>query len=117
MRSIRPATIRELLPTFCTELQSLIRAAGRADLVDQVERLPIVARCTCSDDDCAHFYTTQPPNGKYGVGHANLLLGSSQGFVALDLVDDAIVAVEVLDRPDVKGPLDAAFPLPSSARP
>lgn len=105
------ATVRELLPNFCDELQDLISSCGRKDLVDQVGDLPIVGRCTCGEHNCAHFYTANPPNGAYGQGHSNILLDSDTGFVALDLIHDAIVAVEVLDRPDVKAPLDIALPL------
>jgi hypothetical protein len=111
------ATVGELLPKFCTELQDLISSAGRADLVDQVGKLPIVSRCTCGKHNCAHFYTAQPPTKSYGVGHSNLLLKADVGFVALDLLHDAIVAIEVLDRPDVKGPLDAALPLSGNTLP
>lgn len=109
------ATIGELLPKFCTELQDLISFAGRNDLVDQVRGLTLVSRCTCGDRSCAHFYTIEPPQGSYGPGHSNILLGADVGFVALDVVHDIIVAVEVLDRPDVKELLDAAMPL-SNAR-
>jgi hypothetical protein len=110
------ATIGELLPKFCTELQDLINSAGRKDLVDQVRGLPIVSRGTCGDRNCAHFYTSESPQGSYETGHSTILLGADVGFVALDVVHDVIVAVEVLDRPDVKEPLDAAMPLSNARR-
>jgi len=108
-------TVGELLPKFCTELQDLISAAGRADLVDQVRTLPIVGRCTCGEFNCAHFYTAEPPTKSYGAGHSNLILSADVGFMAVDLLHNAIVAVEVLDRPEVKAQLDGALPLSRNA--
>ena len=77
-------TISKLLPKFCVELQDLISSCGRSELVDQVPDLPIVGRCVRSDWNCAHIYTTAPPNGQYGAGHSNLILPADEGFVALD---------------------------------
>jgi Cysteine-rich CPCC len=110
------ATVGELFPRFCEELQDLLSAAGRSDLVDQVPTLPVVSRCTCGESNCAHFYTAEPPAGTYGPGHFNVLLDTDSGFVALDVMSETIVAVEVLDRPDVKQILDVAFPLPNADR-
>jgi hypothetical protein len=110
------ATVGELLPKFCEELQDLISSVGRWDLVDQVRTLPIVNRCTCAEPNCAHFFTAKPPAGSYGAKHSNLVLPADVGFVALDILHNTIVAVEVLDRPDVKAPLDSAFPLPNARR-
>jgi hypothetical protein len=109
-------TLGELLPQFSVELQDLVSSAGRPDLALQVPKLPIVERCTCGDSNCAHFYTAARSPGPYGAGHLNLVLASEVGFLALDVVADAIVAVEVLDRPDVKALLDAALPVQLSDR-
>ena len=43
------------------------------------------------------------------------LLAAKLGLIALDVVDGTIVAIEVLDRPDVKQALDAVLPLPSAS--
>ena len=110
------ATVGELFLRFCEELQDLISAAGRPDLVDQVRSLPVVSRCTCGESNCAHFYTADPPAGSYGPGHFSVLLDADSGFVALDVLSETIVAVEVLDRPDVKQILDAVFPLSNADR-
>jgi len=99
-------TVGELLPKFCTELQDLISAAGRADLVDQVRTLPIVGRCTCGEFNCAHFYTAEPPTKSYGAGHSNLILSADVGFMAVDLLHN---------RPEVKAQLDGALPLSRNA--
>jgi len=104
------ATLGEILPNFCAELQGLIRSCGREDLVEQVPDLPLVARCRCGSRDCALFYTAEPPGGAYGAGHSNVVLSPDTGIVVLDLMHDTIVKVEVLDRPDVTVPLDAALP-------
>jgi hypothetical protein len=106
-------TLGELLPKFSVELQDLTSSAGRPDLALRIPTLPIVGRCTCGDSNCAHFYTAARPPGAY-VRHSNLLLPSDAGLVVLDVLDGAIVAVEVLNRPDVKRLLDAALPLPNA---
>jgi hypothetical protein len=41
---------------------------------------------------------------------SNVRLGAKRGLIVLDVVGTEVVAVEVLDRPDVKRRLDAAFP-------
>lgn len=105
------STIGELLPAFSLELQTLTRASGRPDLAEQIPSLPIVARCTCGQDDCAHFYTAPRPSGAYPAGHSTLTLPALQGLIVLDIVDDRIVAVEILDRPDVKPAIDKFLPL------
>jgi hypothetical protein len=103
-------TVGELFPAFALELQSLAVQGGRADLAEQIPNLPVVARCKCGEDNCAHFYTAPPPAGAYGSGHDCLMLPSQAGLIVLDIVDDRIVAIEVLDRPDVKPALDKLLP-------
>ena len=92
-----------------------MRVVQRDDLAVQVPHLTIVARCTCGDPGCAHFYTEPPPVGAYGPDHSNLSLPAASGILILDLVADRVVAIEVLDRPDVKEPLDEYLPLPADA--
>jgi hypothetical protein len=103
-------TVGELFPAFTRELQSLAVQEGRPDLAEQIPNLPVVARCKCGDDNCAHFYTAPLPPGPYLSGHTCLPLPSLAGLVVLDLVNDRIVAIEVLDRPDVKPALDRLLP-------
>jgi hypothetical protein len=110
------ASVSEILPAFCTELQDLLISIRRPELADQLPALPIVARCTCGQSNCAHFYTAPPPTGSYGSGHTNLMLPVDRGLVALDLMHSAIVAVEVLDRSDVKAVLDTILPVPNARR-
>src|SRR4051794_24921248 len=108
--SISSRTIGELFPAFAGELEVLAAEAGRSDLVEQIKLLPVLTRCSCGEDNCAHFYTAAEPVGAYGTGHASVLLPSRTGLVVLDVLVDRVVAVEVLDRPDVKAPLDAYLP-------
>ncbi len=110
------ANVSELLPAFCVELQDLLLSIGRPDLVDQLPALSMVGRCTCGESNCAHFYTAPPPTGGYGSGHTNLMLPVNRGLVVLDVVHNAIVAVEVLDRCDVKAVLDMMLPVPNARR-
>jgi hypothetical protein len=104
-------TVSDLFPAFAAELGHLVRVSDRPELADQIPGLPVVTRCMCGQDNCAHFYTAPPPNGAYGAGHANLVLAAETGLVVLDVVDGQIIALEILDRPDVKRLLDAHLPL------
>lgn len=104
------ASINELFPAFAAELEALTDSAGRQDLTEQIRRLPVLDRCRCGERNCAHFYTAPKPAGAYGPGHSNLMLPAARGLIVLDIVDRAIVAVEVLDRPDVKRILDEYLP-------
>jgi len=106
-----PMTVGELLPTFAAELRGLLERVGRQDLAGQVVTLPVVARCTCGEDSCAHFYTTPPPQSSYPLGHSTLSLPAASGTIILDIVCGQIAAVEVLDRSDVKSVIDHYLPL------
>ena len=103
--------LRDSMPAFCSELEQLLE--GMPDLRQQVKGLEVVARCTCGSPTCAHFYTAPRPSESYGYGHENICLNPNTGDVILDLVARVIVAVEVLDRPDVKVVLDRHLPLSS----
>ena len=102
-------TVDDLFPAFAAELENLTLSAGRSDLVQQIRSLPVLERCTCGERNCAHFYTAPRPLGSYGAGHTNVMLPSDRGLIVYDVIDDRIVAVEVLDRPDVKAVLDRYF--------
>jgi hypothetical protein len=67
------------------------------------------AKCSCSDNFCASFYTAPKPVGSYGPKHRNLELALVRGMIILDLVDDRIVHVEVLYRDDVRSKLTELF--------
>jgi hypothetical protein len=103
-------TVREVFPAFVAELEDLCRRAAGVEIADQIAALPVVARCDCGQNNCAHFYTAPPPPGSYGPGHRSVLLPSKRGLIVLDLVGDRVAAVEVLDRRDVKQALDAYLP-------
>ncbi len=104
-------TIAELFPAFSRELEEMLDNMGRSDLVEKIPDLPIVARCKCAQNNCAHFYTAPPPAGQYPSGHFNILLPAKKGLIVLDLIDNDVVAIEVLDRADVKIILDAFMPI------
>ena len=103
-------TVADLLPEFTAELKALLARVGRVELAEQLDRLPIVDRCHCGDDSCSHFYTATKPVAAYGAGHANVLLPAESGLIVVDTIAGAIVAIEVLDRPDVKRVLDEYLP-------
>ena len=99
----------ESLPDLSRELIELLLTAREPSLVAQIDDLEIVAKCSCSDDFCASFYTAPKPVGSYGPTHRNLDLGPAKGMIILDLVDDRIVHVEVLYRDDVRSKLTGLF--------
>ena len=103
-------SIQEAFPAFHAELTALVEASARPELAAQVADLPVVDRCRCGEKACAHFYTAPKPSGGYGAGHSNVLLPAARGLIVLDVVHDRIVAVELLDRPDVKAILDSMLP-------
>jgi len=102
--------VADLFPAFFAELEALLVREGRPDLSDQLGQLSVFDRCRCGEESCSHFYTAPKPIGAYGPGHENLTLPAERGLVVLDLVSGTIVGVEVLDRPDVKSPLDRYLP-------
>jgi hypothetical protein len=104
-------TIGVLFPAFATELEELIRRTDHPELAAQVRTLPVVARCQCAQDNCAHFYTAPRPNPAYPPQHFCVPLDSTTGFLVLDVLGDCILAVEILDRPEIKSALDAYLPI------
>src|SRR5688500_19012578 len=115
MKKQTASSLSALFSAFARELQGMMLEIERADLAAQVPTLQVVARCTCGDHNCAHFYTEPPPEGAYGAGHASVVLPAKSGSVVLDVIEGRIVAVEVLDRPDVKSSLDQHLPLSASS--
>lgn len=106
-------SVSDLLPEFAAELKALLARTDRVDLAERIDRLPILERCRCGDDDCAHFYTAPKPVGAYSPGHVNVPVPTESGLVVLDIFAGTVVAIEVLDRPDVKRILDEYLPLPT----
>jgi hypothetical protein len=103
--------LRHLLPTFADELQTLLGVAGRAGLAAQVPSLELVDRCRCNDDFCGTFYTVTPPKGAWGPGHYTVALAEAEvGMINVDVLNDRIVEVEVLWRPEIRDALAGALP-------
>jgi len=110
MGNERPA-ILEVFPELAAELRALLIAEKEPELSAQVDSLRLVERCRCRDDFCAMFYTSAPPDGAWGKGHRNVALNPKKGDLILDVVDNHIVAVEVLFHPEVRRKLDDLLPL------
>ena len=102
--------LEDAIPHLSSEISGLLRASEYPGLADQVPNLDLVARCRCGERSCSMFYTEPPPTGAYGNGHWTLMLDANKGMLILDLIERRIVAVEVLDRPDVEEKLTAALP-------
>lgn len=102
----------ETLPVFAVELQELLIEKGELELAAQVPSLNIHDRCRCGDDICCGTFYTQPkPNGSFGPGHRNVrLLPHDGALLILDVVAGNIVAVETLDRPEIREKLLRLLP-------
>ena len=99
--TIRPK-MAEVFPVLSQEIADLLIRDEHEELAGQIPNLAIEQCCTCGDEFCTSFYTVPPPKGSWGPGHRNIVLGAEEGMLVLDVVDDAIVYVEVLDRPEVR---------------
>lgn len=103
--------LTDVLPEFATELRQLLEEQGEPELAAQVPGLMIFDRHRCGDDICATFYTKPKPKSGFGPGHRNVRLFPEDGaLMILDVVAGRIVAVEVLDRIDLREQLIAALP-------
>jgi hypothetical protein len=102
--------LADVVPEFATELRQLLDEQGEHEIAAQVPALTIFDRCRCGDDFCATIYTMPKPDGAYGPGQRNVVLQPSEGMLILDVVNGEISCVEVLDRPEIRGKLLAAFP-------
>jgi hypothetical protein len=87
-------------PAFADELEEVLRAAGRAELADQVAGLRITAVCQCEVEGCASFSTAMPMKRWFRRGAL-----VEAGDLVVNTIDGEIVYVEVLDRPDVRAAL------------
>jgi hypothetical protein len=77
-----------------------------------VPKLRVVESCECGDPRCASFYVVPQfvLRWRWPGRRETLDLGASQGTITVDLVDEEIVSVEVLDRPELRCALDQAYP-------
>ena len=101
----------DALPELAAEMVRALTSEAEPDLAAQVPSIVIAGRCGCGDSFCSSFYTgPRPVAGWSAEGtHRNHLLDVDRGMVVLDVVNDVIRYVEVLDRPEIKAPVDA-FP-------
>jgi hypothetical protein len=104
--------LSDTLPAFTAELRKLLEEQGESELAAHVPDLKIFDRCRCRDDiGCGTFYTQPRPKDGFGPGHRNVRLFPDDGaLLILDVVAGNLVAVELLDRPDVREKLDAVLP-------
>lgn len=102
--------LTEILPLLALDLERLLKNQREIELAAQVPQLAIVDRCRCGDDFCSSFYTQPKPQGHYGPTHRGIDLDAAEGVLLVDVVAGKIAHVEVLNRPDIRGQLLAAFP-------
>lgn len=97
--------LKDASPELAAEIESLLRKDGLTDLAEQVTALRIVEFCDCGELNCATFYTAPKPKRGYGPSHENEVLDSEVGLLVLDVVEQQIVCVEILDRPEIRAQL------------
>ena len=102
--------LEDVLGEFAQELTSLLDEQGETDLAAQVPHLRLFERCRCGDDFCATVYTAPRPKGAWGPEHENVALDPVNGFLILDVVNRAIVSIEVLYRDDIRAEVLQLFP-------
>jgi hypothetical protein len=95
-----PLLLSDKWPNLAAQLATALSEEGENDLANQVGTLHVLEQCDCDDDFCQSFYTVPKPTGAYGSGHRNVGLSPSEpGYLILNVVNDAIMYVEVLQRP------------------
>ena len=110
--------LRDAFPHFAPELERLLAASSRHDLVAQIEDLKLASRCGCSDSFCSTFYVTggrSPLSAEERKDRGphwqdSQVVEAAEGVVVVDIDQfDRIVGIEVLYRPDVETELAAAI--------
>ncbi|MGQ0843499.1 MAG: hypothetical protein ACT4QF_05145 [Sporichthyaceae bacterium] len=91
-----------VLPGLTVEVVEALEKDGERALAAQIPVLGMHSYCSCKQSNCAMFYAVPPPDGAWGEGHTNVMVDVARGMVVLDVINGVIVAVEILDRPDVK---------------
>lgn len=99
--------LSKAFPDIAAEIKALLREDGFEDLFNEIDHLEIVDICRCDSPDCATFYTAPKPDGAW-PNHRNIML-SSDNIVVIDISEEKIVCVEMLERPDYRERLFAAF--------
>jgi hypothetical protein len=115
-RGIRalPSPLTALAPDFAGELSELLEQAGHPRLARQITSLRVVEHCSCRELACASFYTVAPKRTprRFNRAACTIHVAASRGSISVDLLNGRIVAVAVLDRPDI---WDALTPLPETS--
>jgi hypothetical protein len=100
-------TVGGALPLLSAVVKARLRDAGRADLANQLDTLPIIGRCECGDDFCCTVYTGEPGEGVDGVDW-----DTEDGMVCVHTTaDERVVEIEVLFADGLREELDAVLPI------
>jgi hypothetical protein len=96
--------LRDVAPTFASELAEALTHDGHQLLADQVASLELWDRCGCEVKSCCSFYAGPKPSEPWsnlGV-HFNFVPSIQKGMIVLDIVDQVIRYVEIIDRSDIR---------------
>jgi hypothetical protein len=110
--------LRNALPEFLDEVESLLLRLNRTDLSSQLRSLEIVERCRCGEVGCGSFRVSgasspdtfeiaRPRRSTYA---RSIDLNSEKGKIILALDQlGRITAFDVRNRPDLRKKLDLLF--------
>ncbi|QKW05022.1 hypothetical protein HUT18_00295 [Streptomyces sp. NA04227] len=92
--------LREMFPELVAELADLLEAEGERELALTVRDVRLFGLCECGDEFCQSVRTADhPPGQPFGQGHRCVPLLPAKGMLALDVVHERIMYIEILDRP------------------
>ena len=90
------ATGEPIDPLLAGALRDRLTESGNPRLASTGGQLRVVEQCRCGDPGCTSFYTVPAHQVRHVWGKRGKTIGLGPGL-AVDVVDDVIVAVEILD--------------------
>ncbi len=94
-----PGSAERIETSLARELRKRLEAAGERDLVEAVEELRVVERCSCDDPRCESFYTLPRFQTIWLWNRGGRTIPLAAGL-AVDAVGNRIVAIEVIRDSD-----------------
>jgi hypothetical protein len=100
--------LADVMPNLANELKDALFDMGEYKLARSIDKLPVVERCRCGNDDCGTFYTMEKE--KWKDKHLRHLVPGCDDIYEVDVYDGTIVCIEILDRDDVSETLRKLLP-------
>lgn len=89
--------LKNTLPIIAELLRETLYKHERIDLIEQIDKLSIVALCECGEADCGSFYTITPPNhdDDYYDNKVEVYIHERENIV-IEVYDGVIGYVEIM---------------------